>query len=103
LRYSDEFELVDALKEQINHDKDLERAKEDLATRADFNLIDTFDLFDCTKKGNVDLYDLKDLFSLFGVTADADELRLIVKRYDSDMDGKWRYSEFVQSILPKKN
>ena len=33
LRYSDEFELVEAIKTQIDLDKDLERAKEELATR----------------------------------------------------------------------
>ena len=53
LRYSDEFELVAALKNQIDLDKDLERAKEELALRADFNTIDTFNMFDPLRKGAI--------------------------------------------------
>ena len=91
------------MKEQINLDKNLERAKEDLAVRADFNTVDAFDLFDPLRRGNLDKYDLKDVFSLFGVSADNDELNLLIKKYDTDLDGKWRYSEFVNAILPKKH
>ena len=103
LRFSEEFELIDTLKEQINLDKSLERAKEDLALRADFNTIDTFDLFDSSRRSNLDFYDIKDTFNLFGVYPDNDELNLLIKKYDKDFDGKWRYSEFLEAILPKKH
>ena len=78
LRFSEEFELIDTLKEQINLDKNLERAKEDLSVRADFNTIDAFDLFDPFKRGNLDFHDLRDTFNLFGVYPDNDELNLLI-------------------------
>lgn len=102
LRYSDEFELVDAIKTQIDLDKALERAKEELATRADFNTIDTFNLFDPLRKGAIDTSDLKDVYNLHGQFPDFDELTLLMKKYDTNHDRKWSYHEFVDAILPKK-
>lgn len=71
--------------------------------RADFNTLDAFDLFDPLKRGNLDIHDIKDTFNLFGVYPDTDELNLLIKKYDADYDGKWRYTEFVNAILPKKH
>ena len=102
LRYSDEFELVDAIKTQIDLDKDLERAKEELAMRSDFNTIDAFNLFDPLRKGAIDSTDLKDVYNLHGQYPDFDELTLLLKKYDTNMDRKWSYHEFVDAILPKK-
>ncbi len=102
LRYTDEFELVEALKTQIDLDKDLERAKEELALRADFNTIDMFNLFDPLRKGAIDSSDLKDVYNLHGQYPDFDELQLLMKKYDTDYDKKWSYHEFVDAILPKK-
>lgn len=102
LRYSDEFELVAALKNQIDLDKDLERAKEELALRADFNTIDTFNMFDPLRKGAIDTSDLKDVYNLHGQYPDFDELALLMKKYDLNHDRQWSYHEFVDAVLPKK-
>ena len=102
LRYSDEFELVEAIKTQIDLDKDLERAKEELATRSDFNTIDSFNMFDPLRKGAIDTSDLKDVYNLHGQYPDFDELALLMKKYDTNHDRKWSYHEFVDAILPKK-
>ena len=82
--------LVYTLKQFIAIDKDLEVAKQDLALRPDFNLLDFFRVFDVDAKGAVSSGDIDDGFKKFGVFPHKDELYLFVRRYDRDNDGKIR-------------
>ena len=91
LRYHEESDLAEGLKEQIVLDKELERAKEELALRADFNPVDAFNVFDPMRKGHIVFYDLKDVFNQCGQFPAADDLELLLLRYDRDCDRKWSY------------
>lgn len=79
----------------------MEQAKINLAQRADFNLFDAFKIFDTHSAGYIFLGELKQGLAdigLHGVTYN--ELELYFKRYDRDHDGKLRFSEFCESMLP---
>jgi len=101
LRPSDENELVRALKEQVNLDKDLEGVKQDLSLRADFNLLDAFRIFDINGKGYATSFDLEDALKVYDIFPSRDELYLVFRKYDKNNDGRWRYSDFCDAFTPK--
>jgi Ca2+-binding EF-hand superfamily protein len=68
--------------------------------RPDFNLFDAFRIFDVDSKGYVSKYELKDGLANIGVYANYDELDLYFKRYDKDCDGRLKFSEFCDSMVP---
>jgi len=86
----EEEQLADALKEQIELDKELEAAKVDLALRRDFNLLDTFKFFDIDGAGRIGKKDLKDGLNELGIYPTNDELYLVLRKYDTDNDGLLR-------------
>jgi hypothetical protein len=51
LRVREEDELILALREQVNLENEVEKAKINLAKMTDFNLFDAFHIFDITKYG----------------------------------------------------
>jgi hypothetical protein len=72
-----------------------------LALRTDFNLIDTFRLFDIQGKGWITPEEVANgLFDYFSLTIQPKDLVLYMNRYDKDRDGRLRYSEFCDSFLP---
>ncbi len=101
MRFQDESDLAEGLKEQIVLDKELERAKEELSLRSDFNTVDAFNVFDPMRKGHIVFYDLKDMYNQCGQFPAVEDLELVMQRYDRDCDRKWSYPEFVDAILPK--
>jgi Ca2+-binding EF-hand superfamily protein len=50
--------------------------------------------------GYIDEFDLKTGLSELGIYASYDDLKLFFKAYDSNKDGKVRYSEFCDAIVP---
>ena len=54
----EEEELVEAMKELISLEHELEVAKQNLGLRADFNLYDAFKIFDPTNYGQIALIDI---------------------------------------------
>ena len=95
--------LAHTLKQFIVLDKDIEVAKQDLALRPDFNLLDFFRVFDMDAKGAVGYLDIEDGFKKFGIFPNRDELYLWLRRYDRDSDGKLRFSDFIEAFTPKQN
>jgi len=59
LKQEEEVNLAYSIKDQANLEKDLDRAKEQLANRYDFNFFDAFNLLDEQIRGYVTLTDLK--------------------------------------------
>lgn len=49
--------------------------------------------------GSIDHFDLKDGLASIGLFATNDELSLFIKRYDTDKNGKLRFSEFSNALL----
>lgn len=96
-----ELAIVPVLRAQLELEKRLERIKVDLALRTDFNLIDTFRLFDVQGKGWITPEEVANgLFDYFSMTIQPRDLLLYMNRYDKDRDGRLKYSEFCDSFLP---
>ena len=103
LRLDDEDELVRALREQINLERELENAKITLVQTPDFNVFDAFRIFDMDSRGWISLTDLKIGLNEIGVYPDHEELALFFKRYDTDHDSRLRFSEFTEAFTPIDN
>lgn len=90
MKGNEEEHLANALKEQIELDKELENVKVDLALRRDFNLFDAFKFFDLEGNGSITKKDLKDGINEFGSFPTSDELYLVMRKFDRDGDGLLR-------------
>jgi len=83
----EEDHLAQALREQVELDKELENARNKLALQEDFNLFDAFRCFDLTEKGYVTKYELKDGLNDIDIFPTSNELYLIQNKYNKDNDG----------------
>jgi EF-hand domain pair len=101
LKQDDEEELIRALKEQINLEKELEDAKGRLALQPDFNLMDAFQMLDRTARGYVTATELHDILADLGNYALRENVSLFHRRYDRNNDGRLLYSEFCDAFTPK--
>lgn len=82
-------------------EKLLESHKVDLSLRTDFNLIDTFRLFDLQGKGWISPEELRTgLAEVLNLPIPSRDISLYLHRYDKDRDGRLKYSEFCDSFLP---
>jgi len=97
-----EMTLVEALKEQIDLDKDLELCKQDLALRADFNILDAFRIFDVQGKGCLSISELESGIQELGIVLNLSDLHLCIRQFDKRSDGKIRYSDFCDTVTPKQ-
>lgn len=79
LRPYEEEEFVEAMKELISLEHELEISKQNLALRADFNLYDAFKIFDPTNYGSVALIDIQDAFNSYGVYISREEADLLLQ------------------------
>lgn len=61
----EEDEIARALKEFISIDKDLEAVKQILSLKTDFNLEDSYKIFDVEAKGDINLRELEEGFNLY--------------------------------------
>ena len=101
LSAKDEDELLTSLRELVNLDKDLERARQALALRPDFTLYDGFRVFDYDNNGDANLDDIIEGFEAFGVRPTREEARLFMVRYDLNKDNNLDYEEVCEVYLPK--
>ena len=74
----------------IKMDKEIETAKQDLSLRPDFNLLDTFRVFDQADRGYIMQADIKRVFNGIGLYAKNYELELFVIRYSKGNSGRLR-------------
>ena len=95
--------LIHTFKQFILLDKDLETAKQDLALRPDFNLLDFFRTFDIEGKSSVNANELEEGMRRYGVFPNREELQLFLRRVDRDCDSKLRFSDFADCFSPKQN
>jgi len=80
--------LMFVFKELINLEREVEFAKQDLALRSDFNLMDSFRLFDKKGKGLITVREFENVFHEFDLYPAKEDLYLLIKRLDKDGDGK---------------
>lgn len=100
LSFDEEEELVQALKEQLKQEKELEEMKVTLAACPDFNLMDAFQVIDKHSKGWVTGPEITEALAEFGVHPHKDDVYLWVRRYDADSDGRLLYSDFCDAFTP---
>jgi Ca2+-binding EF-hand superfamily protein len=87
-------ELVKILREIITLETYTEQAKQNLAMRKDFNFFDAFRMFDLKVKGNITVGELEVGFRKLGMRVTKQSIYLLIKRFDSDADGYWKYKLF---------
>ena len=99
LRVFEEDEFVHSLKEQCNLEAELETAKINLARKGDFNIHDSFAIFDLNRDGLVDAMELRDGLGAIGCHVSLDECDIIVARYDRTGDRRLNQAEFAEALL----
>ena len=94
--------LIDALKQFIHFEKELEVSKQDLSLRPDFNLLDYFRIFDVEGRGAISSSELAEGMKRFNVYPNKEELYLFFRRFDKDNDGKLKFSDFTDAFICKQ-
>ena len=95
-----EYQTANALREHLYMEKDLEKAKINLAIKPDFNIFDAFRIFDLNGNGYLTTSELKIGLQEIGVYAGYEEVDLFFKRYDTNRNGRVSFSEFASALLP---
>ena len=72
------------LNEQLSLDKRVELAKNEVASKHDFNTYDAFKIFDIDGVGSVSANDLRYGLADIGVSASLEDINLFVKRFDKN-------------------
>jgi len=93
-------ELVRVFREVINLEREVELAKQDLALRADYNVLDTFRLFDRKGKGMISPGEIEEAFNELGIFPNKEDLYLFIRRFDRDNDGRLRFTDFSDGFMP---
>ena len=81
-------------------EKDFEIQKINLSLRDDFNMIDAFGILDEDGKGNLNPQELHVALRRMDIPATQEDCYLIFHRFNRDMDGLLKYSEFTSAFLP---
>jgi len=92
--------LIIILKELISLEREVEFAKQDLALRSDYNLMDAFRLFDRKGKGIITVKEFENVFQEFNLYPAKEDIYLLIKRLDRDGDGKLKFTEFTAGFAP---
>lgn len=82
------FALTKFFNHLIAQESITESHRESLSLKSDVNLDHLFAFFDYSNRNSISLLDLKEVLAELGVCSSLDELRLLFKRYDLDMDGR---------------
>ena len=93
-------DIVSFFREEILLDRQVERARQQVALQTDFNTYDAFKIFDIRGAGYLDELDFKQGLNEISVYASIEDVKLFFKRYDSNKDGRIRYSEFCSVFVP---
>ena len=83
-------ELLELIQRIIFYEKRVERAKQDLAIRCDFNLLDAFRYIDQEGRGIISSKHLEQFLKELGIQTSITEIYLLMRKFDTDNDGKLR-------------
>lgn len=89
-------EISNFLKKIVFLEREIERWKQDLALRPDFNLLDFFALFDGEEKGYLTNFEIKDMVNNIGCLITKEQIILLLQRYDRKKLGKIKYIVLIQ-------
>lgn len=99
----EERELTSLFNEQIKISRDLEKLKIELSIRPDFNLIDSFRMFDLSDRGSVSVNEFESTLKELGLMIVRDEVYLLIRHYSSIHDSVIQFSEFSEMLIPKSD
>jgi Ca2+-binding EF-hand superfamily protein len=94
-----EDELIHSLKEVCNLEQEIENAKINLAHKADFNIVDAFQIFDVPRYGAVDVHQLQAGLNAIGIYPTYDDCDMIITRYDKSGDRRLSCAEFEKMFI----
>lgn len=100
---NDDYEknqFVDYLKMVMDAESKVERAKIDLALRADFNVEDAFRVFELDGRGFLTEEDLKYGLNVLEIYPTCSDVRLLMKRFDLQKEGVINYADFFDMVTP---
>lgn len=100
MEWFEEDELAKVLFEIINTEMELERVKQMISLKTDFNIAQAYATFDLTGSGFVTRLQFEEVCNLYKQYPKTYELQLLWLRYDKDKDGKLSFQEFCDMILP---
>jgi Ca2+-binding EF-hand superfamily protein len=100
LASNEQDSLVESLRDLIEIDKQLEKAKVNLALRTDFTLYDGYRVFDFHNTGYADLDDIIAALQVFQIHPTREEARLFMTRFDLNKNNRLSYPEIAECFLP---
>eukprot|EP00825_Cyclidium_porcatum_P014726 TRINITY_DN17_c0_g1_i8.p1 TRINITY_DN17_c0_g1~~TRINITY_DN17_c0_g1_i8.p1 ORF type:complete len:284 (+),score=70.10 TRINITY_DN17_c0_g1_i8:154-1005(+) len=103
MKVSEELKLVQALKQIVQIDRDIEEEKKKLAFKSDFNLMDAFRLFDRKELGYCNNIDLELALNKMGIYPTNQQLVLLFKKFSKSSDQMITFSKFSEIILPQSS
>ena len=92
----EEKELVTWFQDEIKISREIERKKNELALKHDFNLIDAFRMFDKNDLGMITINDLEITLGFFAFYAPSDELYLLLKHFSHFQNSRLHFSDFSE-------
>ena len=78
--------------------EDIRRA---ISNRPFFNLFEAFETLDRNEDGFITVDEFKMFLEENNITFTVADVKNLVKRYDTDHDGKVSYKEFIKELTPK--
>lgn len=84
----------------MSYEAELERLKQDLALRPDFNLVDLFVFFDREQKGYCGLEEFIETLRTMDLGVGTKESTLFIKRFDRTGSGMLKFADFEQAFKP---
>ena len=82
------------------YEKDIEVMKINLSLRDDFNLIDAFGILDEDGKGDINPQELHVALRKLDIPATQEDCYLLFLRFNREVDGLLKYSEFTSAFMP---
>lgn len=93
-------EIINYFKKVVHFENEIEKSKQDLFFRPDFNLFDLYMVFDKEKKGYCFLNDFEQAFKLMNVNILGKETMLFFKKFEKNNCGRLRLPEFSKIFSP---
>ena len=93
-------DILKYFKTLLNCEEELERCKQDLALRPDFNLVDFFLFFDKEKQGYCGKEEFQEVFTELGVQFQSENLILFLKRFIKGDGETLKFYDFSEAFLP---
>ncbi len=88
-------ELINAMKEQIKLETELETMRQDMALIVDFDIHNAFHYFDKDGKGYLNSIDIGNILQELSIAPLQDDILLFIRRYDPNLDCRITYFIYI--------